>query len=180
MNGLHSARLSTSSISNTVGGNVSGDLDLYLDCSSVTGDKALYFYFINQAFGGDSFDSLRVLLSTNGGTSFSQIGVFDSAENWKLGTVQLSSNSAQTVVRLSGYVTPQLDFSDIGVDSLYIAMPCSGVPGAGTISPVTANCAGGSYTLMPVGTTMAGGLSYTWEQSVNSGATWTAIPGARS
>lgn len=176
--GSHSASFSSSSVSNSSFGNVSGDLDLYLDCSSVAGDKALYFYYINQSFGFGSADSLRVFLSTDGGTNFSQIGVFDTADNWKQFSLPIQSDSAQTIVRLSGYVNSFLDFTDLGVDSLYIALPCTGAPAAGIIANTNITCAGGSYTFSPSGTSMAGNLSYIWEQSVNGGNTWTTVPGA--
>lgn len=176
--GLHSASFSSSSVSNTSFGNVSGDLDLYLDCSSVAGDKALYLYYINQSFGFGAGDSLRVYLSTDGGGTFSQIGVFDTADNWKQVSLPIQSDSSQTIVRLSGYVSTSLDFTDIGVDSLYIALPCTGTPAAGVITNTSTTCAGGSYTFTPSGTSMAGNLSFVWEQSVNGGTTWTPVPGA--
>lgn len=178
--GLYSARFSSSSVSNSSLGNRSGSLDLYLDCSSVPGDKALYFYYINQSSGSGSGDSLRVYLSTDAGGSFTRIGVFDSSENWKPVMLPILSDSPQTIIRLSGYVSPLLDATDIGVDSLYVALPCTGAPTAGVMTAVNATCAGGSYTLTPVGTSMAGNLSFVWEQSINGGTTWTAIPGAAS
>lgn len=53
---LHSARF------HSYGTNVSGDLDLYLNCGVLPGDKTITFDYINNNFTGFGFDSLEVLL----------------------------------------------------------------------------------------------------------------------
>lgn len=177
--GTRSARFSSGSVSN--GGlptNNSGNLDLHLDCSSISGNKQAYFYFINRVTNWFCNDSLKVYLSTDGGLNFNHISTFDSANVWKRVSVPIVSNSNQTILRFMGYVNANGDFSDIGIDSLYIASPCSGMPFAGTIASVGAGCPGSSYTLNVQGTTMGGNLSYVWQESTNGGLNWTVIPGA--
>ena len=179
--GNHSARFSSTSVSNTsFTGDISGHLDLYLDCSGQTGDKEAYFYFINPSFGWESYDSLRISVSTNGGATFNHVAVFDSADNWKQVSVPISSNTAQTILRFSGYVSPFLDFSDLGIDSLYIAAPCTGASNAGLIPAVTSMCPGKPFVLSPNGVSMAGNLTFQWQESLNGGTTWTDVAGATS
>jgi gliding motility-associated-like protein len=58
------------------------------------------------------------------------------------------------------------------------AVPCSGVPVAGTaMSSKTFVCPGENFDLRSSGTTVALGLSYQWQSSADS-ATWTNIPSA--
>lgn len=176
--GLRSARFSSGSASNSNPSTIStGSLDLFLDCSAQTGDKQAYFYFINQAFSWFSNDSLIASVSTNGGTSFNRVAVFDSADNWERASFPIASNSNQTVVRFTGYVSANGDFSDIGIDSLYIAPPCIGAPSAGILTTSGNACVGKSFNLQALGTTLAGNLSYSWQSSLN-GTLWTTITGA--
>jgi hypothetical protein len=176
ISGLHSARFPSSIAS----GLPPGDLDLYVNCSAQVGNKALYFYHINQvAFSVG--DTLLVLLSTNGGTSFTQIGSFDTATSWKKHYLPIVSNSAQTIIRFRG-TNPSFDWTDIGLDSVYVAPPCLGTPVAGLVSPAgtQSGCPGGTYNLSVTGSSMAGNLTYQWQQSINNGVTWTNIPGANN
>ncbi len=172
ISGIHSARFPSVTQPSS-----RGNLDLYLDASQQTGNKALYFYFINDnTFGGG--DSLTIWLSDNGGSSFSQIGSFDSAFAWKKRYVDVPSNSAQTIIRFQGKVI-NWDGSDIGLDSVYVAQPCTGTPLAGTLNPAgpVSGCPGNSYTLESIGGSMAGNLGYQWQQSIDNGSSWTNVPG---
>ncbi|RYZ55342.1 MAG: T9SS type A sorting domain-containing protein [Sphingobacteriales bacterium] len=169
--GSHSARFPTDPA--TIG--LPGNLDLYLDCSAQTGDKALYFYHINDGQFG-SADSLTIWLSTNGGSTFSQIGGFDTALNWKRRTVPIASNSAQTILRFQANKY-NWDFTDMGIDSVYIAPPCNAAPVAGIVTPggPISGCPGTLYVFNSTGTTMAGNLIYQWQESINGGVTWTNV-----
>ena len=175
ISGSHSARFSSGSATN----GVPGHLDLYLDCSQQTGNKAVYFYHINPGVFSIG-DSLSVWLSTNAGANFTQIGGVDSASAWTRHSFPIVSNSAQTILRFEGK-NPNFDFTDIGLDSVYIALPCTGLPVAGTITPAgpLTGCTGSSFTLGTLGTSVAGNLTYQWQQSLN-GSFWTNIPGANS
>jgi hypothetical protein len=162
-----------------------GNLDLYLDCSTPVGDKQLYFYMINLPSGAPGGDSLRILMSTDFGASWTRLGAFDTAgttvstdPKWRRKSLPIQTNSPNTIIRFQGVRVSTVDVTDLGVDSVYVATPCSGGPVAGTITqttPTTA-CAGASFTLTTVGTTMAGGLVYQWQSSPD-GTNWTDVTG---
>jgi len=171
VSGAHSARFPTDPALMGVPGN----LDLYLDMSAQSGGKQLYFYHINDNMWNNG-DSLTIWLSTNGGGSFTQIAGFDSAMTWKRRSVPINSMSAQTILRFQAKKY-NWDFTDMGIDSVYIAPPCTGTPVAGTISPsgpINA-CPGDPYFFEALGTTMAGDLIYQWQQSLDNGVTWTNV-----
>ena len=155
--------------------NTPGNLDLYVDCSNTTEDKQIYFYF-NNAFSGavPGGDSLKIYMSTDSTDNWSLLGSFDTAQIWKKRSVPLPSNSAKTVIRFQGMKYVLNDGSDIGLDSIFVAGPCSAAPVAGFITQATptTGCTGSSFFLTTVGTTMAGNLVYQWEQSTNGGVTW--------
>jgi hypothetical protein len=170
---LTSARFHSSLAGSTSG---SGSLNLFLNCGLPLGDKQLYFYHLNgaSAAAGIGTDSLNIWLSVNGGLTFSQIAGFDTAATWRRRTVAIPTNSPQTIIRFEAKRIGTT-VTDIGIDSVYIALPCTGAPAAGSISNLPASgigCAGASYTLSTIGTTMAGGLGYQWQQSTDGGATW--------
>lgn len=146
-----------------------GNLDLYLDCSASTAPKSLYFWYNNFAQYGYNNDSLSILLSTNGGTSFTQLAGFDTSSAWVRKQIPINSSSAQTIVRFVGRKIVNYDYSDILVDSVYVAAPCSGQPTAGTLSPAgpIVGCPGSLYTFNPAGGSLAGNLTYTWIQKAN-------------
>ncbi len=157
-----------------------GNLDLFVNAASVPGNKQVYFRHINMAIPGDS---LFLLMSIDSGISWTRLGAWDSAGStavgdpkWRRRSVPLNTNANPVILRFSAarYGT---DGTDIGIDSLYIAAPCTGTPVAGNISITSpsAPCAGSVFTLSPQGTTLAGNLIYTWEQS-SDGTSFTAIP----
>lgn len=171
--GQYSARFPTGvNFSN----NAQGDLNLYLDCSQQIGDKQLYLRYINQNTFSSGGDSLTVLLSTNGGLTFNQIGGWDTSNAWYLRSLPIQSNSPQTIVKFRAKLF-SFDFSDIGLDSVFVASPCSGKPDGGTVDSVQI-CSGIDFQLKLSGaTSWAGGLSYQWQES-NDGINWTNIFGA--
>ncbi|HTM65123.1 MAG TPA: GEVED domain-containing protein [Flavipsychrobacter sp.] len=156
------------------------NLNLYLNCSGSTGTKQLYFYMINKANGAavpPGVDSLRILMSVDSGTTWQRLDAFDTAVTWKRRSVAIPSNSPTTILRFQSMTYDNRENTDIGIDSVYIAGPCSGNPLAGRLTPggTLSACAGTSYYLTTVGTTMAGGLVYTWEQSSYNAGTWSAF-----
>lgn len=59
------------------------------------------------------------------------------------------------------------------------AVPCSGAPNPGTVSPASATlCVGGSFTFTATGVTVASGLTYQWQISDNATGPFTDISGA--
>lgn len=171
--GNHSARWHSS----TLNMNDTGNLDLYLDCSTIANpNKQLYFWYINAPWSLG--DSLKVMLSTDGGATFTQIGGADTSGEWTQKTFPLISSSAQTILRFRGRKY-NWDWDDLGIDSVYIAPPCNGTPTAGIInpaSPITA-CPGATTVLTSSGASMGGNLSFQWQSSVNGGTTWTNVAG---
>jgi len=158
-----------------------GNLDLYLNASGTTGSKQLYFHTINTGLYGALYDSLAVFLSTNGGTSFTQIYTADTSIAWKRHTVAINSNSANTIIRFQGKKNGGwYEYSDIGLDSVYVAPPCTGTPTAGAISPGSGNgCPGVGQLLTLNGAPLAGNLNYQWQVSTTSAtAGFTNAPGA--
>src|SRR5690606_12238998 len=171
------------SYGSTVG--MPGNLDLYLDLSdlSLWGDKQLYFYHINALTPASlGVDSLNVFISTNGGP-FIHLGSYDTAATWRrrslpisLNTPGVDPNTPQAIIRFQGKKNLNITTNDIGIDSVLIVGPCTGSFSTGIISSPGTLCAGEFANLTTVGTTMAGGLSYQWEQSPD-GTTWQAAVG---
>ncbi len=156
-----------------------GALDLYLNLSAPLGPKQLYFHHINTDFFGE--DSLSVQLSTDGGLTFSTIAAFDTATDWTRRSVPLNSNSATAIVRFKAEMNGFFDFTDIGIDSVYVALPCTGAPNAGTLvpGPAVAGCPGGTVTFSLQGASLGGGFTYIWQQATSCTApVWTTIAGA--
>lgn len=177
--GNYSACFSTNSQQNAIQNGLAatalpGNLDLYLNCSGSAGPKQLYFYMFNAFTSSKKGDTLSVLLSTDGGNSFSLLATFDTATAWTRKLVAIPSSSAQTIIRFSAWRS-SVDYSNIGLDSVYVADACNGQPTAGVISPAgpLTGCAGYGQTLAVNGTSLAGNLFYQWIQKTNSATTWT-------
>ncbi|MCO6483969.1 MAG: fibronectin type III domain-containing protein, partial [Flavobacteriales bacterium] len=112
--GAYSARFH----SNNAPSASTGDLDLFIDMSAATGITRLTMDVANTS----GTDKLQVFLSTDGGLSFSQVGddiLFQATPTWNTHTVDFSSNSATTVIRLRA--TSDFGTTDIGVDNLQLA-----------------------------------------------------------
>ncbi|MBK7763398.1 MAG: T9SS type A sorting domain-containing protein [Bacteroidetes bacterium] len=164
---LHSARF------HSYGTNVSGDLDLYLNCGVLPGDKTITFDYINNNFTGFGFDSLEVLLSTNAGFSYTPIGSYTNSPSWQSNALIIPSNSSTTLIRFRGRGDFQYD-TDLGIDNINVLAPCNGMPNAGIINPMTP-CAGIPFTLSLSGATVAGGITYTWQSGPSSTGPWTTL-----
>jgi PKD repeat protein len=104
-----------------------GHLDLHVDFSTLAGDKALYFYYLN-AYGADK---VAVSVSEDGGLTFSPaIATFENASTWERKAVDLGNLTAKNgVVRFSG--KPSCCNSRIGIDDVTV--------GPHTTTPIVAD-----------------------------------------
>lgn len=133
---LHSARFHAVDAS----AGSTGSFDLHLNMSSSTNAKLLTFDYINpEIFSGDS---LRVLLSTDGGSTFpTTIAVLPPmVAAWTTQSFIFNSSSATTVIRFQALSNAAL--SDMGIDnvSLTAVTNCNSTPTANTattFSPLT-------------------------------------------
>jgi hypothetical protein len=192
VSGNHSARFHSHTTSPDLMDQRPGNLDLYLDCSAGPAGKALYFYYYdstintmaNSIFAPMLFtteDSLMVSLSTDNGANFSTLATFTEAvgPGWHRAHIPFNSTSATTVLRLHAArtVTALSYFSDIGIDSVYVAASCNGTPYAGTIlNNQLSSCSASTKNLTATGTSLAGGLHYQWQQSSDN-ITWASVTG---
>ena len=158
--GTHSARFHTY---NATSGSV-GLLDLYVNMAGTQGTPTLFFDHINTS----GTDSLKVFVSTNGGTSFTLVpgAAFTTASTWTRRSIALPSGlTATTVIRLRA----RSDFgtTDIGVDNVAVNYVTCPPVTAASISNITTTSASlnftpgagsGSYT---VTVTPAGGTAST-------------------
>src|SRR5690606_1506134 len=100
--------------------------------------------------------------------TFNMLQNWTSAANWTFRMVPIASTSAQTIIRFRGVS----DFSDdIGIDDVKVLLPCAGTPTAGVVDSL-APCSGQNFVLTSTGTTLAAGITYQWQESLN-GTTWT-------
>ncbi len=135
-----------------------------IDFSSFAGAKRVAFYSINTSGG----DSLRVWLSTDGGTNYSLLTVLNQSATWTQYTADLGTTTSSTVkIKFEG----RSDFgtTDIGLDqmSIYVVNPLSGTKTIG---------AGGDYTTFTAAINAlnqngvaAGGVTF----NVTAGSTFT-------
>lgn len=167
-NGVSSARFHSR---NTT---LSGNLDLYVDCSSPMGNKSVMFDCINNnATGG--FDYLDVQVSTDAGVTFTPLGSVFNSPNWTTFSLSIPSNSATTLVRFVGVGDNLMTTgTDIGLDNVYILPECTGAPVAGQIADATP-CPNVNFTLNLVNNTLAGNLTYTWQSAPTAAGPWTLV-----
>ena len=175
VSGGFSARLHTSQM----GINIPGNLDVYLNLAAPIGDKQLYFYMFNALSGLPSGDSLKVLMSLDSGLTWTFLAGFDTATAWRKKSVTIQSNSPKTILRFQGVKNIVSNGTDIGLDSVFVAPPCSGTVVAGnvTMPATTLACAGATFYMTTNGATMGGNLVYSWEYSLNNGGTWNPVNG---
>jgi hypothetical protein len=119
-----------------------GCMDYYLDFSASSTDKILTFDYLNTT----GTDVVQILLSTDGGATFSTIGAATGvAATWTATTRNLgSSNSSTVVLRFRG--TSDYGLSDIGVDNISVTAPSCFVPTAVTVNSVSTSSVGFSFT----------------------------------
>ncbi len=152
-------------------GGTQGSLDLYINLTASSGLVELGFDQINPS----GTDVLAVLVSTDGGLNFTQVGTnIGVATTWTRRTFSITSTSATTVIRLRG--TSDFGNDDIGVDNLAIVPACAGTPSGGTaLSSVPLACSGASFTINVSGATSAAGLTYQWQTSPDGVDPWTNV-----
>lgn len=109
-NSAHSARFHSYSASS----GTKGSLSLFVDCSSGSSFKKINFDYINTS----GSDTLSVLLSTNGGTTFTRLDSAGVAGSWRNKLIEFVSNSATTVIRFEA--TSDFGTTDIGLDNVSI------------------------------------------------------------
>jgi hypothetical protein len=167
--GSYSARFHSGSAANRS----VGTLDLYINLN-VTGQKQIAFDYINIS----GTDSLRVLISNDGGLTFRQVDTtFKLSTAWSRKAIITNSNSATAVIRFEA--TADFGTTDIGLDNLSISTACSGAPTAGTVATATPSvCTGATVNLTGSGNSIGFGLTQQWQSSTNGGMTWTNIAGA--
>lgn len=164
--GNHSARFHSFSTSG------SGSLDLYVDCSSSTGNKTLSFDYINDNTASGS-DNLLVQYSTNGGAFFLPVAQYSSSISWQAIFVSIPSNTPNTIIRFTASGgSNSVPGSDIGIDNIKVLTPCASAPVAGTIDSTTA-CPNKPLVLNISGGSLQGGVNYRWESSPNANGPWT-------
>jgi hypothetical protein len=170
--GPHSARFHTYDASD---GSV-GNMDLYIDLS-VSGTKQIKFDYNNDNSDGGS-DVLNVMLSEDGGTTFTTLGSYSEVSGWVTEIVTTTSVASNAIIRFSA--TSDFGITDIGLDNLSISVlpTCSGTPVAGSISASsTYGCSVYSSTLSIDSPIYMSGIVYQWQSSADS-ITWTNIDGA--
>lgn len=148
-----------------------GKFDLHINASTGAPNKRLSFSYINTS--GD--DSLTVLVSTNGGTSFTRIDSVGIRSGWAQKVVFFNSTSATTIVRFQA--TADFGATDIGLDDIFIGEwpDCTGAPNTGTaVSNISTVCVE-PFTLSATGISTGNGITYQWQSSLDSLA-WTDIP----
>lgn len=151
---------------------------LFLNCSTITGNKELQFYaFAGASPYGYNADTLKVNLSTDGGITFSPLTSIYQNGGWNFYRFPVVSNAAKTIIQFQGKYGQKTydDGPGMGLDGIKILPPCQGMPTAGTVSNFQP-CSGKDFTLNVTGTSQAAGLAYQWLQSTD-GTTWTSVVG---
>ncbi|MFL5743061.1 MAG: gliding motility-associated C-terminal domain-containing protein [Niastella sp.] len=166
-NGIYSARFHSYFASS---GSM-GSLDFYVNCNTGVPNKRLRFDYINTSGG----DTLEVLLSTDGGATFTHLGGYAVNTSWDKKILNFVSNSATTVIRFRA--TADFGGSDIGIDnlSMFNLQDCVGTPVPGTtVSSNTMVCPGSPFTLSVNGLPVQNGLTYQWQSSPDN-LVWTNV-----
>lgn len=117
----------------------SGNLDLYLNCSN-PGAKNLSFYYINPS----GSDQISISLSTDGGASFTPLGVVGLSTAWTLKTLSLGTLTSPTcVIRFTG--TSDYGMDDMGIDQVQVAPPVALDAGLTAIVAPASSLPSGNY-----------------------------------
>ncbi|MBS1938393.1 MAG: choice-of-anchor J domain-containing protein, partial [Bacteroidetes bacterium] len=172
--GAYSARFHSTGAAN----GTSGRLDFYMDMSAATGSTKLKFDYINTS----GSDVLQLRISTDGGTTFSDLGgvLGQTGASWNTSTeYTVTSTSPTTIIRFRA-TNYGVDNSDIGLDNVRLFTPCSGTPAAAVATATPSSvCAGNTAVITTTGTgDPVTGISFQWEQSNDGSTGWVPIPGA--
>jgi len=166
--GAHSARFHSYFSS---GGSV-GNMDLVIDFSAA-GTKNISFDYNNA----DGSDELDVMLSEDGGLTFTTLNSYFTTSGWEHETLTTTSTAANAILRLSA--TSDFGNTDIGLDNLSIILleTCSGTPTIGPISATaTTGCSPYSSIVSVDTPVIATGIGYQWQTS-SDGTAWSDIAG---
>jgi len=168
-----------------------GALDLYLDCSHSGGRVGLQFYWQNvpvvtlSPYAFYNSDSLLVFYSTDSGASFTRIFGSDTASQWSKVSLSILSASSKTIVRFMGKIVncppyPGVtNYSDIGLDSVYVMQQCTAGPSLVSTSPAgTLSACGTAAYRFNTSVPYVGGINYQWQMANGAGTLWSDIPGA--
>lgn len=143
-------------------GGTTGDLRVYLNMSNPSPTYSLSFYYFNAS----GSDSLEVLLSTNGGASFTKLAGYKVQAAWGKKIINLGAvNSSSCVISFSA--TSDYGTSDIAIDSMEVKT-CPTL----VVTQLSANCSGGPSVL-----SVTGGSTYVWGNSA-TGSSITINPTA--
>jgi hypothetical protein len=151
-----------------------GSLDFYVNCNTGVPTKRLRFDYINTS----GSDTMEVLLSTDGGLTFTHLAGYIVNASWDKKVINFTSNSATSVIRFRA--TGDFGATDIGIDnlSMFNLEDCSGTPAPGTtVSSNTMVCPGSPFTLTVNGLPLQNGLTYQWQSSPDNIA-WTNVSNA--
>ena len=121
-----------------------GSLDLYVDLSA-GGTKTLSFDYVNVATVAGSPEKLEVLLSNDGGATFSApLLTLTVAAAYTPQSVTVPGTSATSVIRFRG--TGEYGNTDIGIDNVQVVAAVCAPPTAPAISAITSTSASLSFT----------------------------------
>jgi hypothetical protein len=145
---LRSARYHSRSTS------LNGIFDLFVNCNSGNASKELKFDYINS----NGVDSLTILLSTDGGLSFTQIGNklgVSIANTWSNRVYSFTSSSATTIIRF--LANGDFGTSDIGIDNVNVYSVNCGMVASASFSNIAATAATANWAAV------SGASAYNWE-----------------
>lgn len=143
-----SARFHSTANATTVFGSMLLNIDM-----SPAGNKLIGFKYINAT----GVDSLFVDQSIDGGTTYTTLGAFGISATWQDRYVGSTSTTANTIIRFRGKGSTATS-TDIGIDSLNIAVvPCL-PPGVPVVSAINTN--GATLTWTAPAITPSNGYQY--------------------
>jgi hypothetical protein len=133
---------------------LTGQLDLFVNASGSTGTPTLTFDYINTS----GTDKIEVLLSTDGGATFSATPLFTqvTAANWTAYTVPLAGATATSVIRFRA--TSDFGATDIGLDNVNVSYVACAPATAVAVPAATITTTSAQVTFTP---SASGVTSYT-------------------
>lgn len=150
-----------------------GNLDLYINALTAMASKKLSFDYINT----DGKDSLEILISTDGGATFTRLyGVYTTV-GWQHKATLFFSTSATVILRF--HAVADNGDSDMGIDNVKVeeVAPCSGTPTIGAATTSNSHpCNGELFTLaLSSVAPSVEGITYQWQSSADGTTGWSDI-----
>lgn len=153
-----------------------GMLDLYVNCNTSLATKKLSFDYNNA----DGTDSLEVLLSTDGGSTFNRLYGVYTTNGWENKGLIFSTSSPTTIIRFKG--VEDNGNSDLGIDNISVqqVVACTGTPPQSkAVTSSSSICVGSQFTLTAGGLPAnVQGFAYQWQSSATGTSGWLPIAGA--